>query len=270
MIGVSRSNVRDKTDDSLRECSGTRQLRWIAEPACEPPARRCLVVRARLDSHGPALDTAFGSPGLFPLQIDLNAPDARGLRPIHLAAMHGMSETVRALVKAGVQVDAMGAEGNTALHLAAFYGQEGVVAVLVEAGEKYHRGYPSPVLVGGQAWGIPPPILAPAFHVEGDRPMLTGGRRSPSRAQVLVPGERVKRLDRTVLDILPSCSREPRNSNRCPRYSLSDTSQGYDRLGVQPPLSAPSTSFSRALCTPSKDTRSLSRLAPDGIEQSRK
>lgn len=68
------------------------------------------------------------------LQADLNAPDARGLRPIHLASMAGMTESVLALVAAGVPIDAMGTEGNTALHLAAFHKQEGVVAILMKAG----------------------------------------------------------------------------------------------------------------------------------------
>ncbi|CAM9251989.1 unnamed protein product, partial [Hapterophycus canaliculatus] len=67
-------------------------------------------------------------------EADLNAPDSSGLRPIHLAAMRGMSESVAALLDAGVSVDAMGAEGNTALHLAAFNKEEGVVAVLMRAG----------------------------------------------------------------------------------------------------------------------------------------
>ncbi|CAN0333975.1 unnamed protein product, partial [Ectocarpus sp. 13 AM-2016] len=49
-------------------------------------------------------------------QADLNATDRRGLRPIHLAAMSGMSESVAALLNAGVPVDTMGAEANTALH----------------------------------------------------------------------------------------------------------------------------------------------------------
>lgn len=71
--------------------------------------------------------------------MDLNAPDSRGLRPIHLAAMRGMSETVAALLDAGVPPDAMGAEGNTALHLASWHMEEGAVAVLVRAGETFFR-----------------------------------------------------------------------------------------------------------------------------------
>ncbi|CBN78313.1 conserved unknown protein [Ectocarpus siliculosus] len=67
-------------------------------------------------------------------EADLNATDRRGLRPIHLAAMSGMSESVAALLNAGVPVDTMGAEANTALHLAAYHGQEGVIAVLMRAG----------------------------------------------------------------------------------------------------------------------------------------
>lgn len=68
-------------------------------------------------------------------QADLNAPDSRGLRPIHLAAAGGLSDSVLALVEAGVPVDGMGSGGNTALHLATHHGQEGVVAVLMQAGE---------------------------------------------------------------------------------------------------------------------------------------
>lgn len=68
-------------------------------------------------------------------QADLNAPDSQGLRPIHLAAMRGMSETVAALIDAGVPPDTMGAEGNTALHLASWHKEEGAVAVLMRAGE---------------------------------------------------------------------------------------------------------------------------------------
>ncbi|CAB1116199.1 unnamed protein product [Ectocarpus sp. CCAP 1310/34] len=48
--------------------------------------------------------------------------------------MSGMSESVAALLNAGVPVDTMGAEANTALHLAAYHGQEGVIAVLMRAG----------------------------------------------------------------------------------------------------------------------------------------
>eukprot|EP00903_Cladosiphon_okamuranus_P008628 g8274.t1 len=67
-------------------------------------------------------------------EADLNAPDSEGLRPIHLAAMRGMSETVTALIDAGVPPDAMGAEGNTALHLASWHKEEGAVAALMRAG----------------------------------------------------------------------------------------------------------------------------------------
>lgn len=70
-------------------------------------------------------------------QADLNAPDSRGLRPIHLAAMLGLSDNVRALLAAGIPVDAMGAEGNTALHLAAYNKQDGAVAVLMRAGHAF-------------------------------------------------------------------------------------------------------------------------------------
>lgn len=51
--------------------------------------------------------------------------------------MGGMSESVAALLDAGVPVDAMGAEGNTALHLASWYKEDGVVAVLMRAGDIY-------------------------------------------------------------------------------------------------------------------------------------
>ena len=46
-----------------------------------------------------------------------------------------MSETVAALIDAGVPPDAMGAEGNTALHLASWHKEEGAVAVLMRAGK---------------------------------------------------------------------------------------------------------------------------------------
>ena len=49
--------------------------------------------------------------------------------------MRGMSETVAALIDAGVPPDAMGAEGNTALHLASWHKEEGAVAVLMRAGK---------------------------------------------------------------------------------------------------------------------------------------
>lgn len=48
--------------------------------------------------------------------------------------MLGLSDNVRALLAAGIPVDAMGAEGNTALHLAAYNKQDGAVAVLMRAG----------------------------------------------------------------------------------------------------------------------------------------
>ena len=67
--------------------------------------------------------------------MDLNAPDARGLRPIHLAALGGLAESVVAFVEAGVPVDSLGTGGNTALHLAAYHRRDGVVAVLMRAGE---------------------------------------------------------------------------------------------------------------------------------------
>lgn len=97
-----------------------------------------------------------------PPQADLNAPDSRGLRPIHLAAMGGMSESVAALLDAGVPVNAMGAEGNTALHLASWYKEEGVVAVLMRAGETFRFFFFAVdkllwLLTSGTVLEMPPP-----------------------------------------------------------------------------------------------------------------
>lgn len=55
--------------------------------------------------------------------------------------MRGMSETVAALLDAGVPPDTMGAEGNTALHLASYNKEEGAVAVLMRAGEPFFLSF---------------------------------------------------------------------------------------------------------------------------------
>ncbi|CAM9130053.1 unnamed protein product [Scytosiphon promiscuus] len=136
MTGGSLSNVlapklevgQEALYDALRARDTRRATRIIKRVSSREGGTR------RGGGGGAGGTLSRGSSGQNVKEADLNAPDRNGLRPIHLAAMRGMSDSVAALLDAGVSVDAMGAEGNTALHLAAFNKEEGVVAVLMRAG----------------------------------------------------------------------------------------------------------------------------------------
>lgn len=60
----------------------------------------------------------------------LNPQDAQGQTPLHQAAMSGHTETVTALIDAGVKINVPDAEGRGALHLAAADGHDATVEVL--------------------------------------------------------------------------------------------------------------------------------------------
>ena len=67
----------------------------------------------------------------------LSNKDARGddvLTPLHRAAMNGQVEAVRALLKAGADVNAQDKYEVTPLHFAAYSGHDKAVHVLLEAG----------------------------------------------------------------------------------------------------------------------------------------
>ena len=65
---------------------------------------------------------------------DVNAADADGLIPLHLAALRGNSAAAETLLAAGAKVEVSDNVGMTALHAAAFNGHKDVVALLLAHG----------------------------------------------------------------------------------------------------------------------------------------
>jgi|GEM_PF-5286000 len=65
---------------------------------------------------------------------DVNAADADGLTPLHLAALRGDSSAAETLLEAGAKVEVSDKVGMTPLHAAAFNGHKDVVALLLAHG----------------------------------------------------------------------------------------------------------------------------------------
>ena len=65
---------------------------------------------------------------------DVNATDTRGATALRLASLYGHTETVKALVAAGAVVNAKDNSGETALMAAITYGHTEIVKALLEAG----------------------------------------------------------------------------------------------------------------------------------------
>jgi hypothetical protein len=90
-------------------------------------------------TRGPADKTASGLRLLVQHGADLNAPDARGDRPIHAAAQPGLNDTVRLLVEMGADPSATNGAGKTALDLVSAPGRnhhDDTAAVLRELAAK--------------------------------------------------------------------------------------------------------------------------------------
>ena len=81
--------------------------------------------------------TDIGSPACAGARFD--DVDNEGNAPLHQAARHGLTETVRLLLKFSVQADRVNDDGNTPLHLAAFKGHAEAVDLLLKAGAKVNR-----------------------------------------------------------------------------------------------------------------------------------
>jgi ankyrin repeat protein len=64
----------------------------------------------------------------------LNASDACGQKPLHLAAAEGHANVVKTLLNHGAQINAVDSIGQTALHLAAKNDSTDVVKVLIQKG----------------------------------------------------------------------------------------------------------------------------------------
>lgn len=64
--------------------------------------------------------------------MDANAKNEDGIAPIHYAALHGYSECVETLFKAGANLNERDLFGDTALHIAAEYGDLKTISKLIE------------------------------------------------------------------------------------------------------------------------------------------
>lgn len=73
---------------------------------------------------------------LQPEKSDINAKNKDGMMAIHLAAMNGHLNCLKALIKHGAEVEAPGAYRMTALHWAAAHGHYECVEYLLEKGAK--------------------------------------------------------------------------------------------------------------------------------------
>ncbi|MBZ0273516.1 ankyrin repeat domain-containing protein, partial [bacterium] len=68
------------------------------------------------------------------LDIDIDATDEFGQTVVHMAALMGRDEMLRALVAKGANINARDRWGNTPLHKAAFRGFASTVELLLHAG----------------------------------------------------------------------------------------------------------------------------------------
>ncbi|MBC6428354.1 MAG: ankyrin repeat domain-containing protein [Cellvibrionales bacterium] len=67
--------------------------------------------------------------------IDIERRDAMGWTPLHGAAAYGSADTVRALLKAGAEIDARTTnDAETPLHKAAWFAKPDITAALLDAG----------------------------------------------------------------------------------------------------------------------------------------
>ncbi|KAF2092075.1 ankyrin [Saccharata proteae CBS 121410] len=105
-----------------------------------PP--EALALAAKLFDLARAGDTAalipYLSAGLPP-----NLTNHSGDTLLMLAAYHGHTDTVQALIGKGADVNAVNGRGQSPLAGAVFKGHEGVVGALVEAGADAEKGQPN-------------------------------------------------------------------------------------------------------------------------------
>lgn len=76
-----------------------------------------LILAGTRPAPGPANKNEAGLRLLAKHGVDMNAPDARGDRAIHIAAQGGLNDTVRLLVELGADPNATNGAGKTALDL---------------------------------------------------------------------------------------------------------------------------------------------------------
>lgn len=97
--------------------------------ACDSPGQRTVLHLAARDNHAPAvhrlLDAATQHPTIR-LKEFLEAKDAEGATPVHIAALYGAREALIPLKLAGANVDAQTNDGRTPLLLAAHAGHKKV------------------------------------------------------------------------------------------------------------------------------------------------
>lgn len=77
-------------------------------------------------------------------QININAQDADGHNPLHMACINGHTNIVRFLIDHGADPNIQNHEGNTPLHIAAEYGYTEIIHILINSGArtdiKNHKG----------------------------------------------------------------------------------------------------------------------------------
>jgi hypothetical protein len=175
--------------------------------------------------------------------LDVNAPNAAGHTPLHVAAASGGVDVATWLVAVGASCTSVDALGNTPAHAAAHAGHAAVLAVLRKAGGGAAAGEVA------NAWGLTPAATEAAFAGPG-----AGAHRGtallshPSslahttcndlaRAAPPPPPENVKRL-RVLLDAGSGLLREPRLDARLTWRTVSgpakvwrERSRGVDGCG---------------------------------------
>ncbi|KPC78462.1 MULTISPECIES: ankyrin repeat domain-containing protein [Streptomyces] len=109
------------------------------EPLSEEQTGRLVAIVMDLARQGRAQELLE----FFDHGLPVDVQDQEGNTALMLAAYHGHTETVRALVGRGADVDRRNGRDQSPVAGALFKGEDAIVAMLIEAGADLEAGTPS-------------------------------------------------------------------------------------------------------------------------------